>query len=130
MKIGKKGIEGTPEEIRYFCADTGFKFEDLFDLPKKINIIWLIIPVGLFILNSSFLCIVDKPSIALYGILIILELSIICWLIVSIHLIFKNYFVSVLCTLFLLVIFSFCLGTININEAIKTIQNKISIRIP
>jgi hypothetical protein len=128
MKIGN--INGTPEEIRNFLVDNGFRASDFLDLPKKIELKWITIPTSLFIVFSFILWIVNRPSSPIYVFLIIIDLSTLCWLTASIHLRFKNYFVSLLCLFFLLVIFSFCVRSIDLNGVIEKIQDKIKLSSP
>jgi len=125
MKIGK--VSGTPEEIKDFLVNNGFKAGDFLDLAKKIELKWIIIPASLFIANSFILWVANRPSFALFGFLIIIELSVICWLTASVHYRFNNIFISGLCLLFLLLIFSFCMRFIELYDAIKTIQDKIKL---
>jgi len=125
MKIGN--INGTPEEIKNFLVDNGFRASDFLDLPKKIELKWITIPASLFIVFSFILWIVNRPSSPIYVFLIIIDISTLCWLTASIHLRFKNFFVSILCLFFLLVIFSFCVRSIDLNGVIEKIQDKIKL---
>lgn len=128
MKIGN--INGTPEEIKNFLVDNGFRASDFLDLPKKIELKWITIPASLFIVFSFILWIVNRPSSPIYVFLIIIDISTLCWLTASIHLRFKNFFVSILCLFFLLVIFSFCVRSIDLNGVIEKIQDKIKLSSP
>lgn len=128
MKIGN--INGTPEEIKNFLVDNGFRASDFLDLPKKIELKWITIPASLFIVFSFILWIVNRPSSPIYVFLIIINISTLCWLTASIHLRFKSFFVSILCLFFLLVIFSFCVRSIDLNGVIEKIQGKIKLSSP
>lgn len=128
MKIGN--INGTPEEIKNFLVDNGFRASDFLDLPKKIELKWIIIPASLFIVFSFILWIVNRPSSPIYVFLIIIDISTLCWLTASIHLRFKNFFVSILCLFFLLVIFSFCVRSIDLNGVIEKIHDEIKLSSP
>jgi len=126
MKIGK--INGTPQEIKNFLIDNGIQASDFLDLPRKIELKWLIIPASLFIIISFILWIINRPYSPIFILLVIMDLLTLGCLVASIHLKFKNQFVSILFFILLLIIFLMCVRFITLSEGINTIIKKINLR--
>ncbi len=133
MKIGIKGkpkegkikigIEGKPEDIKNILTDFGSGATGI--IKKRGFIKGLIISASLFIVISLILWIKISLPHGIYCLLIIIGLLLIFWTTSSVHLIFGDKYVSTLCLIFLLFIFSISLGLLGLNEAAKAFWDRI-----
>jgi len=120
MKIG---IEGKPEDINNFLADYGSGVAGI--IKKQDFIKGLIISASLFIVISLIFWIKINLPHGIYCLLIIIGLLLIFWITSSVHLIFGDKYVSTLCLIFLLFIFSISLGLLGLNEVAKAFWDRI-----
>ena len=125
MKFPKIGIEGTVEEIKDFSKNFGFDFNKFFNIPSKIKLIWVIVPVILFFVISILLWTWESLPQVIQRILIILDLLIALWATSSVHLRFENKTITNWSAIIFLIIICVCSGFFPLDELIRTLLRKI-----
>ncbi|MBN3033582.1 MAG: hypothetical protein JW873_05750 [Candidatus Saganbacteria bacterium] len=117
------GMEGSPEEIKGLCLNLGFNKDELLDIGEEVNIIWLAIPVMLFIICSVLLRL--NILVPYKEITIILEFLIILWIAAAVQIRHKSFWVTGLCIAILSIVMGYCLDFFN---ALQIISKLIKLR--
>lgn len=124
MKIGQH-IEGSPEEIQNFFENNGLNLEDYIEKPdnNKLDLKWLIIPIGLFISCSVLISTKAIVNEIWVVIITLLDLGFMVWTTASIQLKFKNAWVTGFSLLGLVIMLLFSAGLITLVEATDALKN-------
>jgi RsiW-degrading membrane proteinase PrsW (M82 family) len=125
MKIGK--VEGTPQEIKDFVGNQGFNPNDYLDKINKVQTIWIIIPIVLFLILASMLAIWPGLHSTIKIILAFINMLLILWFSCAIQLKYKNATVTTLCFIVTFLILSIALGFEKIEDAIQKIRDTTKI---
>lgn len=91
MKIGRGGMEGTPEEIRDTFENHGLRLEDYLEKPEPpLSRVWLVVPsvgIGIILLALVLLTPLPRPGLLL---LFLSGVGLVLWLTVAMQIKFKN----------------------------------------
>lgn len=123
MKYGN--LSGTPEEIKDFFENNGFKAKEFLEPFRKPSLKWIIIPASLVIVDSFLLKFGGRFPPTMVWLLIVTDLLFSLWLTSSIQLRFKNLAVTLICAFVFLMIFGYSANIIKLDEAFKILQKGI-----
>lgn len=126
LKINGFEFEGDINDLITICGKGNIELADLLDIdkPKKPKA-WHVILCIIFFCVSCFFSwfFRDKQNCAM--ILFILDLVFLCSIVIQVHLIWKNYIVTIISVIFGMSIFLTCLGVLTPKEATKNIEQSI-----
>lgn len=128
MIIGPENISGSPEEIKDFMANNGLGAGDIFRIQKQVRWAPIVIAGVIYVGLDLALWGIKNPPRLLLGILLILAFLAVCFLVVALHLKYKNWVVSALCLAMLLAVLGLSLGLFGIKETIENLQRIPNIR--
>lgn len=126
MKNIKVGEAGKVVYIENITLNYGTGVGDI--AKDKIQIKWIIIPISIFIIISLAMWIKFNLPLAIYGLSTIIGLISIVWFSTSIHLRFKNKYVTSLWGASLFFVFLLCMGLFKLNEVAMTFWHKVFIK--
>ena len=123
MKLSRNSIEGTDVEITNFFKNNGFDAGQYFNLSalQIPRFRWIIIPSILFIVLSISICFTSRFVDFLIP-QVIVSLVFGFWAIISIHLRFRNWFISSGAFLILILILGLATKEYSISNVLKQLN--------
>jgi hypothetical protein len=112
-----RGMEGSPEEIKNLCLNLGFNKDELLDAKEEVSLLWLSIPVLLFIVCSTLLRF--NVFVECKDVLVIIELMLILWIAAAVQIRHKSFWVTGLCLTILSLVLGYCLNFLNVMQIVS-----------